>query len=683
MKLKLTKHLKHIGIHCQFVSIWLVFGLGGVGLTACAGGASISYPQGIFAMSRGARPIPKKLLAHSAVSGIVVRDKWRNLEPRENEYDWRYFDEQLARVAKSGKLASLVLTYGGLAVPEWLLKKNMRFFNFTNRNSFSPKFGKQVSTPLFWDANFLRYKKRLIMAMGKRYAEYPGLVLVSAQCANAITDDWNIPKKPENIRQWRTLDYSTEKLLRACQEMIDVTMKAFPKQIVKMAIGPVPKALDSSPLRLAKAIIRYAQKKYPGRLIVQRHNLSAKTPDPRKTRRLWGWQVILDNRPAVAAQMLWSAADTRSCRLNGRRKPCDSETMLAEAVDIGLAYGVRYLEIYGVDLLRFYGKKTILQAAQKLTKSVGKPIGYKSPQTLRAAVDKPISYKPQRSQQSLALKSNPWPWVNVPTKRRGLSSDVEHHVFDSKAIGEKVGFSIYLPPSYTSHPGKRYPIVYWLHGKNGNEIGATRLVGFVRSAIKKKQISEVIMVFVNAGRESFYSDSYDGLIPVETMLIKELIPFVEANFRTLGERSGRFLWGFSMGGFGALKFAAKYPEYFGGVISYGGALLFYRKHARPRKNVWFFQHMFNNDSELFIANTPAYWFQKNRKQILKYALDIRIVASDNDNTRRSNDRLHKLLQKLNIPHEYVLLNGVRHNSAEYFRSEKGAGFSFLTKCCKK
>jgi hypothetical protein len=86
-------------------------------------------------------------------------------------------------------------------------------------------------------------------------------------------------------------------------------------------------------------------------LIVQKNSLSTITPDPSILPALGAWQIIFDNQPDVAGQMLWFATDDSTCRLNGEAKPCDPVTVLHEAVWLGAQYGMRYEEIYQKDIL--------------------------------------------------------------------------------------------------------------------------------------------------------------------------------------------------------------------------------------------------------------------------------------------------------------------------------------------
>jgi len=77
----------------------------------------------------------------------------------------------------------------------------------------------------------------------------------------------------------------------------------------------------------------------------------------------------------------------------------------------------------------------------------------------------------------------------------------------------------------------------------------------------------------DGGAAGWYSDpesSNVGPRNWETFHVGELIPWVDATFSTIAQPSGRAVSGFSMGGFGALKYAAKHPELFGSVSSHSG-----------------------------------------------------------------------------------------------------------------
>jgi S-formylglutathione hydrolase FrmB len=81
----------------------------------------------------------------------------------------------------------------------------------------------------------------------------------------------------------------------------------------------------------------------------------------------------------------------------------------------------------------------------------------------------------------------------------------------------------------------------------------------------------VIVVFPNGGKRSEYRDWAEQNVRIETMIIRELIPHVDGNFRTDRSPRGRALEGMSMGGNGSLKLAFKHPEMFISVVAYAGS----------------------------------------------------------------------------------------------------------------
>jgi S-formylglutathione hydrolase FrmB len=143
--------------------------------------------------------------------------------------------------------------------------------------------------------------------------------------------------------------------------------------------------------------------------------------------------------------------------------------------------------------------------------------------------------------------------------------------------------AIWLPPSYDRAPTRRYPVITWLAGYSGTGemlfsgnawqpgLGERldRLVGDGR-------MGEVIVVapdcFTRWGGAQ-YLDS-PALGNYETHLIDEVLPAVDARFRTVGTRDGRAIGGKSSGGFGALVLAMRHPQRFSAVASHAGDMAF-------------------------------------------------------------------------------------------------------------
>ena len=163
----------------------------------------------------------------------------------------------------------------------------------------------------------------------------------------------------------------------------------------------------------------------------------------------------------------------------------------------------------------------------------------------------------------LAVESQliPWPPVIWPTLTENLIGE----------DGTKV-MRVYLPPSY-DFTEKRYPVIYVLHGFGGNSNSLTRKM---RSAmdrmILREEIQEAIVVFVD-GSNRFGGSMYLSSPTIgdyETYIRRDLVNFIDKQYRTIPHRDSRGITGFSMGGYGSMHLSLKYPEVFSVVVAQAG-----------------------------------------------------------------------------------------------------------------
>ncbi|MGW4229912.1 alpha/beta hydrolase [Streptomyces sp. NPDC004980] len=142
-----------------------------------------------------------------------------------------------------------------------------------------------------------------------------------------------------------------------------------------------------------------------------------------------------------------------------------------------------------------------------------------------------------------------------------------YYRFATDAIGWDPAVNVLLPDGYHTS-GRRYPVLYLFHGGGGD------FIDFDRMGIRAWTAGKpVIVVMPDGGRAGWYSNpvsSNTGPRNWETFHIAQLLPWIDANFRTYAEYDGRAVSGFSMGGFGALKYAAKYYGHFASVSAHSG-----------------------------------------------------------------------------------------------------------------
>lgn len=144
-----------------------------------------------------------------------------------------------------------------------------------------------------------------------------------------------------------------------------------------------------------------------------------------------------------------------------------------------------------------------------------------------------------------------------------------YYRFQTQAIGWNPGVNVLLPEDYRTS-GRTYPVLYLLHGGGLDQDFRTFDFWGIRDLTAGKPI---IVVMPDGGHAGWYSNpvgSFVGPRNWETFHIAQLIPWIDANFRTYAEYDGRAVAGFSMGGFGALKYTAKYFGHFASVSSHSG-----------------------------------------------------------------------------------------------------------------
>jgi S-formylglutathione hydrolase FrmB len=142
----------------------------------------------------------------------------------------------------------------------------------------------------------------------------------------------------------------------------------------------------------------------------------------------------------------------------------------------------------------------------------------------------------------------------------------------SAAVGGAHDVQILLPSDYDSRPDTRYPVLYLLHGALNN---AASWVG-QGGAETTTATAPLITVIPDGGAKGWYSNwlypRWNAPQDWETFHLDELVPFVDANLRTIAARDGRAVVGASMGGYGALHYAIDRPGDFAYAASFSGAL---------------------------------------------------------------------------------------------------------------
>ena len=224
----------------------------------------------------------------------------------------------------------------------------------------------------------------------------------------------------------------------------------------------------------------------------------------------------------------------------------------------------------------------------------------------------------------------------------------------SQLMARTMPYQVALPPDYDAKTSaaNTYPTLYLLHGLTGHYDN-----WLAHSKLAEYAAAYRLIIVTPEGNDGWYTDSATlANDKYESYIVKELLPDVEKRFRTRANRTGRAITGLSMGGYGALKFAVKYPDMFIFAGSLSGALQAaeWQEKDLPWKSL--------RDSVMSVYG-PADSPTRAANDLFKIIRDatpanikawpyLYVACGTEDFLIAPNQALAKLLVDKKIPHEY-------------------------------
>lgn len=217
----------------------------------------------------------------------------------------------------------------------------------------------------------------------------------------------------------------------------------------------------------------------------------------------------------------------------------------------------------------------------------------------------------------------------------------------SVAMQKKIKAVVVRPDQYEKL--KEMPVVYLLHGYSDGYDGWIKKAGGFQKAADQYNM---MIVCPDGGFSSWYWDSpVDEKFKYETYVSKELVGWVDSNYKTMKDKKGRGITGLSMGGHGALYLAIKHQDVFGAAGSMSGGV-----DIRPFPNNWDMAKRLGS-----YAEQPQRWEDHSVINLLHLltpnALSLIIDCGTEDFFYKVNEELHKKLLYNNIPHDYITRPG--------------------------
>jgi S-formylglutathione hydrolase FrmB len=227
-----------------------------------------------------------------------------------------------------------------------------------------------------------------------------------------------------------------------------------------------------------------------------------------------------------------------------------------------------------------------------------------------------------------------------------------------------VSFCVAFPPGYEASSNKRYPTLYFLHGLFEDERSWIDRGGkqIWESLTEQGTLTKFIVILPDGGR-SFYVNSQDHRERYEDFLIQELVAEIDRRYRTLPVARERGVSGTSMGGYGALHLAMRYPEVFGSASAHSAALLPKFPTPLPTEGRWGFyarvlQEPFGSplNESYWEANNPL-TLAGHPERFPHLALYFDCGDHDRYGFEEGAERLDHILAEKGFTHEYALRPG--------------------------
>ena len=243
----------------------------------------------------------------------------------------------------------------------------------------------------------------------------------------------------------------------------------------------------------------------------------------------------------------------------------------------------------------------------------------------------------------------------------------ECSVVSSRILGHPVRYCAFLPASFDKDKTRHYPVIYYLHGLGDNEqsllnTGGWDMVSELRSQGK---IGEFI-ILAPSGGHTFFINSANGKVRYEDFFMKEFMPQMEKKYRAEGTRATRGIMGISMGGYGALHYAFKYPDDFAVVSAEMPALipeLPMNMSTGPGSPAAILGDVFGTpfNRDYFEHNSVFYFARADSAASLRRLKIYFIVGADDDyGFEQGAEKLNQLLTQRDITHEFHVYPG-RHS----------------------
>jgi enterochelin esterase-like enzyme len=244
------------------------------------------------------------------------------------------------------------------------------------------------------------------------------------------------------------------------------------------------------------------------------------------------------------------------------------------------------------------------------------------------------------------------PWV----RSKGTAQRL--YIASAALDGRRQPVDVYLPPGYFSHPARRYPVLYLLHGVPGRPAAFLQTVrmGVVEDElVGRGKAKPMILVMPFGSTGSFTDEEWaNGVRPGngwETFVARDLVRAIDTRYRTIRSAAGRAIGGLSEGGYGAINIGLHHPREFRVIESWSG----YAEAADINS-------IFGHRRSLLVANTPLDTLAQVAPTLRREHVYVWFYSGTDDKFRFQNEAFARALGLEHVAHRFFLVRG-GHNWA--------------------
>jgi S-formylglutathione hydrolase FrmB len=261
--------------------------------------------------------------------------------------------------------------------------------------------------------------------------------------------------------------------------------------------------------------------------------------------------------------------------------------------------------------------------------------------------------------------------------------------FSSTILNRPVRYCAYLPASFDTDKSKHYPVLYYFHGLGDNEQSLLNTGGWdlIEDLRRTGKIGEFVILAPGAGH-TFFLDSADGKIRYEDFLLREFMPQMEKKYRVDSAAAHRGITGISMGGFGALRLAFKYPQQFAAVTAQMPALIAEIPAnfamGGPGSPASFMGDIFGNPfNRAYFERNNVFYFARTTPaaQLKRLRIYFDVGSNDDYGFEQGGQKLHQLLDSRGVPNEFHIYPG--SHTPQYVMRHFGEVMQFQWKAIAK